>query len=255
MQETDKFDFSQICFESDAMKILSIVGSNERHFNFPLRQGPINFSILRSDGRFSNRWGVKTEVKGDVYIYCRDVPDSEKISLHASGRQHISITSETATRVDLDNRFGPVWSEPKFAQTVIATFSFLFPPWGVGIPWESSKYKKRSSVVVGHKEKTVVVAFFIVESSVNLNVNFPHVVIGQIPLSTGKTVHVIAWKEPQEDLKDLVQKVFPHVSQSFFESATSEDDYTLNLFGFRESNSAFMVSVPVHYKPPVKTRS
>lgn len=133
MQKTKKFDSSQICFESDEMQILSIVSKTENAIDFPLKQVPVNFSILRSDSKFSNRWGVKTSTKGDVYIYCRDIPNTEKVSLHASGCQHISFTNETAKRLGMDSRFGPVWNEPKFNQQATATFCFLFPPWGVGI--------------------------------------------------------------------------------------------------------------------------
>ena len=62
-------------------------------------------------------------------MYRRDVPGAGKVSLHASGRQHISITSKMAERIGVDSRFGPVWSQPKFEQDAIATFSLLFPPW------------------------------------------------------------------------------------------------------------------------------
>ena len=83
----------EISFDSDTMQVLAVSGT-EKVFDFPLREGPIRFSVVRCDGKVSNRWGVGLSGKGDAYIYCRDVPDAEKVSLHASGRQHISITPQ-----------------------------------------------------------------------------------------------------------------------------------------------------------------
>ena len=63
-------------------------------------------------------------------VYNRDVPNAEKVSLHASGDQHIAISDQTAVRVIAVTRFGPRWTEPVFDFGVVPTFSILFPPWG-----------------------------------------------------------------------------------------------------------------------------
>ena len=206
--------------------------------------------MLRSDGKLSNRWGVKTSKHGDGYVYCRDVPDLEKVSLHTSGRQHISMPSQKAANIDADRRFGNVWIEPEFEREAIATFSLIFPPWGVGMRFEHTKRTKDEVLIVGHKEKLVVVNFFVVDSNKKMQGHLPHFVLGQLPLRPEKTLHVIAWKEPQNDLMDRIQKVFPQISPTFSELKLGEDDYTLNLQGYRGPNSAYMVSVPVRYTPP-----
>ena len=81
----------------------------------------------------------------------------------------------------------------------------------------------------------------------------PHFVLGQLPLRLGKTLHIIAWKEPQDDLMDRVRSVFPQISPTFSELALGEDDYTFCLQGYRGPNSAYMVNVPVHYTPTSET--
>lgn len=234
------------------MQVLSL-SRCKKDFVFPLVRTPINFSVLRSDGLFSNRWGVSTNKNGDAYVYCRDVRDAEKISLHASGRQHISIESETATRVGAHGRFGPVWTEPEFEREAIATFSLLFPPWGVGVSPQSTRVTKDELLIVGHREKNVVVSFFIVDSAKKMQGQLPHFVLGQLQLRPGRTLHVIAWKEPQNDLMNRIRAVFPQASLMFSELKLGESDYTLCVQGFRAPNSAFMVTVPVHYTPPSKT--
>ena len=152
------FAFGQVDFESDSVQVLSLSRSATQ-FVFPLTQTPINFSVLRSDGMLSNRWGAKTNKKGDVYVYCRDTPNAEKVSLHVSGRQHISMPIGTSTEVGSGTRFGNVWQEPDFDSEAIATFSLLFPPWGAGVHPDFSTLDKDELVVVGHREMAVVVAF------------------------------------------------------------------------------------------------
>ncbi|MXW92142.1 MAG: hypothetical protein F4114_17085 [Rhodospirillaceae bacterium] len=118
----------EVSFQDDQMQVLSLSrGGSE--VGFPLTAGPINFCVL-SDGGLSVRWGVSVGRNGDAYIYNRDVPNAEKVSLHASGDQHIAISDETAVRVGAGSRFGPRWTEPVFDRGAVPTFSILFPPWG-----------------------------------------------------------------------------------------------------------------------------
>lgn len=196
--------------------------------------------------------GVNTNNKGDAYIYCRDNPEAEKVSLHASGRQHISIASATAERAGVESRFGPVWSQPEFEQNAIATFSLLFPPWGVGMSPGASEVTKDELMIVGHGEKMVVVSFFIVDSTKNMRGEMPHFAFGQLQLQTDKTLHVIAWKEDQNNLMERIKNVFPEASLMASKLNLGERDLTLCVQGYRKPNSAYLVTVPVHYTPPTE---
>jgi len=233
------------------MQVISVSGS-DKNFVFPLTQGPINFSVVRSDGLVSNRWGVTlNHKKGDAYVYCRDVPNAQKVSLHASGRQHISITSETAKRTGSDSRFGPVWTEPRFDNEAVATFTLVFPPWGVGRDASATLINpsKDELLVVGHKEKLVLVSFFIVDAGTNMRGRIPHFALAQLPIREGKILHIVAWKEPQRDLMDRIRATFPRVSNTLANRGHEVGDYTLCLSGFRAPNSAYMVVVPVKITP------
>ena len=249
------FDLSQIRFDSDSMQVVCLT-RRSKPLELPLSRGPLNFSVMRSDGKFSNRWGADVGAKGDAYVYCRDSPDAEKISLHASGRGHISIRSDVAKSVGVDDRFGNVWTEPEFDAEAIATFSVLFPPWGVGLdPTDLPKRDRKDELlIVGHPEKVVVVAFCIVATGRNMRGHVPHTVLGRLPVTGGKTLHVIAWKEPQGDLMDLVQRVFPHASATFSERGLGDGEYTMHVQGYRRPDSAFMVWVPVRYTSPESER-
>ena len=251
-EELNNFDFSQIHFESDLMQVISLT-RRKSDFEFPLKHGPINFSVLMNDHFSSNRWGVNTNKKGDAYVYCRDVPNAEKVSLHTSGKQHISIKSEPAKRTRGNNRFMNEWTEPDFEKEAIATFSLIFPPWGVGMPLAPKKWTKDELLIVGHKEKLVVVSFFIVDSAKKMHSRLPHFKLGELRLRPEKTLHIIAWKEPQNNLMDTIRSVFPKVSPTFSELELSEGDFTLHFQGYRRPNSAYMVAVPVHYTPPAES--
>ena len=128
----------------------------------------------------------------------------------------------------------------------------MFPPWGVGLELANipKRTKKDELLIVGHREKLVVVAFFIVAAGRNMQGHVPHIVLGRLPLKEGKTLHVIAWKEPQGDLMDRIRRVFPQASPTFSELGLGDGEYTMCVQGYRQPNSAYMVVVPVHYTSP-----
>ena len=229
----------EVSFRSDQMQVLSL-SRDGSEIGFPLTAGPINFSVL-SDGGLSVRWGVMVGPKGDAYIYNRDVRNAEKVSLHESGCQHIAITGDTAVRVGADNRFGPRWTEPAFDRSAVPTFSILFPPWGVTDRRpENLGRKKGELLIVGHVKKVVVVGFFIIDSGRTLRVDAPHFTLGKLALRPGKILHVVAWKEPENNLKTLLRASLAQVPPLLPEP----DDLVVNFQGFRAPNSAFMVAVP-----------
>lgn len=251
MEKTSQFDVSQIRFDSESMQVLSM-SRRTRKLDLPLVVGPVNFRVARSDGKFSNRWGVRVGGKGDAYIYNRDNPNAEKVSLHASGKQHISIREDLANSVGMESRFGNMWNEPEFDSKAIATFTLVFPPWGVGL--ESVDFareiKKDELLIVGHREKLVVVGFYVVDSKTNLRGGLPHIVLARLPLKAGKTLHVIAWKEPQGKLMERMQETFPHAAQTFGRLGLGNGEYTMCVQGYLRPDSAYMVVFPVHYTSP-----
>ena len=244
------FDFGQIRFDADTLQVVSVTRRNE-NLRLPLTQGPVNFSVAKSDGKFSNRWGVYINRKGDAYVYNRDNRNAEKISLHASGKQHISVSKETAEKAGLKGRFGNQWYEPMFDTEAIPTLSLMFPPWGVGLePTEIPKrFNKDELLIVGHREMLVVVAFFIMDSGRKLQGRISHIVLGQLPLKKGKVLHIIAWKEPQGNLIEQVRYALYRIPK-ISNLDNIDGEITMNLQGYRQPNSAYLVVVPVHRTSP-----
>ena len=80
----------------------------------PKRTSPIHFAVQMKNGLTSNAWGVRVENTGDAYIYCRDSMKGQKVSLHASGKQHISF-DRNAPGMDLSvsRPRHPTTSRPK----------------------------------------------------------------------------------------------------------------------------------------------
>ena len=255
MTEASKTDLSRMRFDRDRMQVVSL-SRVDKAFSFPLTRGPINFSVFGSDGSESSRWGVKTNKKGDVYVYCRDLPGSShpppKVSLHPSGRHHISITPETREFLDADSRFSNVWKRTKVEDEAIASFSLLFPPFASGEP-ERPTINKDELLIMGHPEMLVVVGFFIVDSAVEVRYNMAHFALGELPLPPSEVLRVVAWKEPMdEDLPDRIRAYFPMVASAFAQRPLAEGDYTLCLHGYRKPNSAYMMPIPVRYMPQPK---
>ena len=249
MSKVNHFDFSQICFDSDSMQVLSLSNRN-KNVELPFTKGPVNFSIVGIDGTVSNRWGANVNPKGDAYIYCRDNPNAEKVSLHASGNQHVSIRSEVAKNIGATSRFGNKWTEPDFGIEAIATFTMAFPPWGIGLDLKDipKLSKKDKLLIIGHSEKLVVVAFYIVDKDKRMQGQVPHIKLGRLPLGRGKALHIIAWKEHQGDLMERVRGLLPQVAQRLSKLDGRGGKYLLSVQGYRQPNSAFMVSVPVSYR-------
>ena len=251
MQQPDGQDLSGLRFDSDEMQVLS-VSRRERDLTLPLVRGPINFTVIRSDAKFSNRWGVVVEKRGDAYIYCRDNPDAEKVSLHASGQQHVSIRRDVAESIGAESRFGNRWNEPEFDTEAVPTFTLVFPPWGVGLERAEfpANITKDELLIVGHPEKVIVVAFFVVDSERNMRGRVSNIALGRLPLKEGKTLHVIAWKEPQGDLMNRIrQAAFPAASARCSQLDLENGEYTMSVQGYRRRDSAYMVVFPVRYAP------
>ena len=101
----------------------------------------------------------------------------------------------------------------------------------------------------------MLVSFFIIDAGQSLQGGIPHFTLAQLPIREGKALHMIAWKEPQNDLVDRVRATFPKISSTFSQDGHGEGDYTLFLSGFRAPDSAYMVLVPAKYTPPAPERA
>lgn len=230
----------------------------------PLKTKQIRFAVEWRNGLTSNAWAVRVEKKGDAYIYCRDHMKEQKVSLHASGQQHISFPNDFAARVfSTGDRFMNQWEEPQYTKNAIATFRLLFPPWSLRLnAGQRGKFQnvwdKNDVWIPGDDKRMTVVYFVIVDDNKRLRKaegSPPSTPFGVLSLRSGKRLVMVAehrdegqWRKTAEDaLKNIVPPTDP--------TQLEGDDLTICLTGDTEENSVFMLPLSVKYHPPTKADS
>ena len=178
----------------------------------------------------------------------------QKVSLHDSGKQHISIDRNSPSTVNLtDKQFMNQWHEPDEG---IATFRLVFPPWGIQLNEQQrekfhSTWKKNDIYIEGHHEFLTVVSFFIVGEGTTLRKRgeFPGFLLGELPLKADTKLSIVAEWEPQRELKPTIERAL-RGTRSFVNMVGKYPNQTLaacvtGTCGI--PNSIYMVSFPVVY--------
>ena len=265
------FDTQQRGLESHHGDSGSILQENETRWNehlihwkrneidSPKRTSPIHFAVHMKNGLTSNAWGVRVENTGDAYIYCRDSMKGQKVSLHASGKQHISF-DKNAPGMDRwvgsqESRFMNQWQEPEYAKEAIATFKLLFPPWGIGLDAEQrntarSTWDKNHILITGHHQLLTVVSFVIIDDNKTLRRQEGSAsmsLLGVLQLRRGKKLCVVAGWQHEGNLKTIVEEAVKKIripaEQVDPENFTGKD-LSLCLTGYSSTNSAYMLAIP-----------
>ena len=223
----------------------------------PCRQSPLRFAVRMERGLTSNAWGVSVEETGDAYIYCRDNMKEQKVSLHRSGKQQIAFNKPLLS-APMESRFMNQWREPE-GSPVVPTFTLFFPRWGVGLNAEQrdtykSIWNKNDILIRGDEASLTVVSFFILDAALPFPEMPSRVPIGVFSLRPGKTLWVIAGREPEGDLKARVKADLAALA-ALAPSKKVDDLQFLEtpvvcLMGYLSENSQYMMVVPVTYTPP-----
>ena len=231
--------------------------STSKEAQVPTTKNPIRFAVLYRDWHTSNAWGIRVEETGDGYIYCRDNMKGQKVSLHASGKQHISIDPNSASAVNLTRKhFLNQWHEPNEG---IATFRLIFPPWGIRLNDQQyekfrSTWAKNDIFIEGHHEFLTMVSFFIVreETTLQKRGNFPGFLLGELSLRVGRKLAITAEWELERGLKSTIEDALRRTA-SFVDTIKHHPGRTLAACVTGEcgsSNSIYMVSFPLLYSDP-----
>ncbi|MXY66858.1 hypothetical protein F4212_02635 [Candidatus Poribacteria bacterium] len=231
--------------------------STSQDAQVPINRNPIRFAVLYRNGCTSNAWGVTVKPSGDAYIYCRDNMKGQEISLHASGRQHISIDPNTRhTEVLTEKQFTDRWHEPGEG---IATFRLIFPYWGIQLNQGQrnqfqSTWDKNDVYIEGHHEFLTVVSFYIVNDKTNFQKQggFPGFLLGELPLIPRKKLGITAEWQPEQDFKDMIENAMSKTSvPAQLWKEHSNRTLAICMSGNNgEPNSKYMVTFPVVYSPP-----
>ena len=256
---TSKGDLTEalggIGHSSSLLQAISV--SKDGEFELPIRTPPVNFAVLREDGKVSNTWGVTVAGRGDAYIYCRDSMKGQKVSLHASGKQHVSF-DKSVTSLDhfQGNRFMNQWREPVFDKEAVATFALVFPVWGVGLTYAQMKdalstWRKNELYIVGHDGDLTLVLFFILDAGKTLVHRGPgsSLVIAELSLRPGKTLHVVACREPEGEFRKSIEMALGQVTTEFTERGMDAGEYGLCFTG-NWGQTNYMVALSATYTPP-----
>ena len=226
----------------------------------PLKTAPIRFAVQRRGGITSNAWGVNVERTGDAYIYCRDAMKDQKVSLHASGKQHISFDKNASNmRFDKGDRFMNQWWEPRHDERAIPTLRLLFPTWGLGLNAQQRKKTQRvwdrnGVLIPGDDEMITVVSFVIVDDDTRLRKaeeSPPSAPFGVLRLRPGKSLFVIASYEPEGELRKKVDDALKEIASTTDPKLLEGDeDLTICLTGYTVENCTFMLPLSARYTPP-----
>ena len=203
------------------------------------------------------RWGVQARDTVDACIYCRDSMKGQKVSLHASGKQHISIDPRLPSTAKLtEKQFMNQWHEPDEG---IATFRLIFPSWGIQLDEEQrekfkSTWLKTDIFVEGHHEFLTVISFHVISDNVRLRKRseFPGFQLGELSLRVGKKLVITADWEPERGLKTLIESAL----KRFPPNMDIINDYLGKTLAIcvtgncAAPNSVYMVSFPVIYSIP-----
>ena len=149
------------------------------------------------------------------------------------------------------------WDEPQYDQKAIPTFRLLFPVWGLSLNVEErdkckSTWNRNHILIKGDDELMTVVSFVILDDDKTLRKEEgspPSYPIGVLPLRPGKTLCVIASKEPEGDLKTKVRRALREIAATTEPEKLIGDDLSVCLTGYSTRNSAFMLPLSARYTP------
>ncbi len=174
--------------------------------SFPLRNSPVTFAVRIKDGSVSSLWKVIAKPSGDVYIVPRDIMEGAKISLHASGQQHIVFRQPGGGKM--------VWSEPPLTSPVQASVKLLFTVWSAGTgptrnnstAEEQKKWEQNKVTIEAEdcEDTMISVCFFLTPPGDSFQLPLPPPIMAPVavlPVGTRKELHVIACREHRPDLR------------------------------------------------------
>lgn len=220
----------------------------------PLRVAPIRFAVTGMGDRTSNSWGVYLAKKGDAYVRCRDAMTDQKVSLHASGKQHIRISDSALRNASVPgDGFMNQWWEPQHGKKAVPTLRLLFPPWGLSLDAGQrakvqDKWDKNDILIPAHAEMVTVVSFVILDDGVRLRKEEgspPSAPLGALKLGTGKSLFVIAGYEPEGNLRTMAEAALKQVAPPPEVELSDGEDLELCLTGYSVENSTFILPLSV----------
>ena len=244
-------DFNELPSPSDRT-MFSISRSKEAQV--PTKINPIRFAVLYRNGHTSNAWGVRVKNTGDAYIYCRDNMKGQEVSLHASGKQHISIDPNSRSTANLTQKqFMNQWYQPDEG---IATFKLVFPPWGIQLNEEQrdelkSTWDENDIFIEGHHEFLTIVSFYIINERARYQRKdkLPGFLLGELPLKIGRKLAITAEWQAERGLRANIETALGQSppEKNLIENHLGQSLAVCVTGNWGSPNSVYMVNFPIIY--------
>lgn len=180
------------------------------NLSFPLCSQPIRFAVRIKDGSVSSLWTTVVRKTGDVYIIPRNVGDGAKISLHASGQQHLKIDRPPWGRM--------VWKEPPRGCPLPASVKLIFTVWSAGMgptknysaAHSQKKLKTNQVFIAGEdsEDSVISVYFFLASPGTHFELP-PHLareMLADLPVGAGKNLYIVVCKENRPNLRLAIEQ-------------------------------------------------
>ncbi len=180
--------------------------------DFPplLRSGPIRFAVKLTDGSAGSMWKVEARGRGEVYIIPRDIMEGAKISLHASGRQHLKVDRPPWDKMK--------WKEPPRESPLPASVKLLFTVWSAGMgPTKNhdaaqvqKQWEQNQVLIEGEdsEDSVITVCFFLTPPDVRVELppRPPMARFAALSVGADKNLHIIARKEHRPNLRVAIEQ-------------------------------------------------
>ena len=193
-----------------------------------LRDSPVRFAMMLKDGSAGSMWKVRARGRGDVYIVPRDIMSGTKISLHASGQQHLKVDRPPLPSLRMK------WKEPPMESPLPASFKIIFTAWSAGtgstkdydVPKIERMWGESQVFIQGEdsENSVITVCFFLTPcgTSVELPPRPPMERFAVLSVGAGKDLHIIARKERRNNLRVGIEERLAKAVESGGVSARSQ---------------------------------
>ncbi len=221
--------------------------------DLPLRDGPLRFALMSSDGASSESWIVSVTNQGDVYIVCREADLDIKVSLHESGLQKIAYRGVWRDdNVEHNQR----WQEHRHYRGDRArpSFTLMFPNFGLYLDEEwrqdhPNTWSARHVLVrAPQRPLATLIAFAITDGDVGIMERVGYAVLAEIPTRPGKKLCVIAGYTPERNMSRMLQNGLERMMhESSPEDFSSSLDVPFRVFGLSvpEEGGPWLLCLPV----------
>ncbi|MCB9421009.1 MAG: hypothetical protein H6667_14500 [Ardenticatenaceae bacterium] len=224
-----------------------------------MSQKAIRFGIRDDNDNRAATWKLWTESgrgKSELYLACRSLGGSIKVSFHQSGNWHYAYSKKTyqeqvmGTLTKLDDRFIEKWEKPpEIAEGITLAFRIVTPYSAITSSAKTGNYKKVIWLPNAPKPYATEVDIFLTKPDVQVT-GWPGKrsmgtsLIGSFPLDCGDMAWAVYWIVDMPDLSRVAEGVGRFYKGKSVEDLKS-DSLRAIVFGKEPDGSRVIYDCPV----------